>query len=149
MNLLQRRATLTRKQTSNYIIAGNGRILKVYIDMVWLYLSKNLYYVHKLLFFFLLVSHLRLSQRVDDCSELCSIVRVSKLVYCHNTLPATAHGLKHTNNIILIPTLKVRRSTQPRFYQLTSLIKVASPSCCMLWPCQPLLVFGAVLMQLI
>ena len=34
--------------TSNDIIAVNGKILKVYMDIVWLYLSKQLYYVHDL-----------------------------------------------------------------------------------------------------
>ena len=39
-------------KTSNDIIAGNGRILKVYMNIVCLYLSKKLYYVHELFFIF-------------------------------------------------------------------------------------------------
>ena len=48
----QREKTRQLKITSNDIIPGNGRILKVYMNIVWLYLSKKLYYVHELFFLF-------------------------------------------------------------------------------------------------
>ena len=48
----QREKTRQLKITSNDIIAGNGRILKVYMKIVWLYLSKKLCYVHELFFLF-------------------------------------------------------------------------------------------------
>ena len=48
----QREKTRQLKITSNDIIAGNGRILKVYMNIVCLYLSKKLYYFHELFFIF-------------------------------------------------------------------------------------------------
>ena len=41
-----------KKKTSNDIIAGNGRILKVYIFIVQLYLCKKIYHVSMFFLFF-------------------------------------------------------------------------------------------------
>ena len=41
---------------SNDIIAGNGRVLKFYLFILWLYL-KNIYLMLMIFFFFLLMHH--------------------------------------------------------------------------------------------
>ena len=48
---------INREETSNDIIAGNGRDLKLYLFIVWLYLLKKYIFNVNDFFFFLLMHH--------------------------------------------------------------------------------------------